>query len=170
MADTPEMRGEGYYSLVLGQNPPEVAYWERGEWWLCGNEKPWQPARCVTQPGTARTVKEMGPPVATRRAFSQVGKHSLTCRDRLRSVTLIRSSFVHNLAYYRAGHETPRKALLDGSHSHAVFWRQPNLNCLDLRVLEWCKLIGHTRGDAMPTSVVRRTSQPARRRWSKEAP
>jgi hypothetical protein len=28
---------------VLGQNPPEVEYWERGEWWLCGNEKPWQP-------------------------------------------------------------------------------------------------------------------------------
>jgi hypothetical protein len=28
MADTPEMRGEGYYWVVLGQNPPEVAYWE----------------------------------------------------------------------------------------------------------------------------------------------
>jgi hypothetical protein len=21
---------------VLGQNPAEVAYWERGEWWLAG--------------------------------------------------------------------------------------------------------------------------------------
>jgi hypothetical protein len=29
MADTPEIRDEGYYWVVLGQNPPEVAYWER---------------------------------------------------------------------------------------------------------------------------------------------
>jgi hypothetical protein len=43
MSDTPEIRDEGFYWVVLGQNPPEVAYWERGEWWLCGNEKPWQP-------------------------------------------------------------------------------------------------------------------------------
>jgi hypothetical protein len=42
MADTPEIHDEGYW-VVLGQNPPEVAYWERGEWWLCGNEKPRQP-------------------------------------------------------------------------------------------------------------------------------
>ena len=61
MADTPEIHDEGYW-VVLGQNPPEVAYWERGERRLCGNENPWQPARCVTQPGTAMTVKEMGLP------------------------------------------------------------------------------------------------------------
>ena len=29
--------------LVLGQNPPEIAYWERGEWWLAGDARPWQP-------------------------------------------------------------------------------------------------------------------------------
>jgi hypothetical protein len=23
--------------------PPEIAYWERGEWWLAGNARPWQP-------------------------------------------------------------------------------------------------------------------------------
>ena len=28
---------------VLGQNPPEVACWERGGWWLAGDAKPWQP-------------------------------------------------------------------------------------------------------------------------------
>jgi len=28
---------------VLGQNPPEIAYWERGEWWLAGDPRPWQP-------------------------------------------------------------------------------------------------------------------------------
>ena len=29
--------------MVLGQNPPEIAYWERGEWWLAGDARPWQP-------------------------------------------------------------------------------------------------------------------------------
>ena len=28
--------------MVLGQNPPEIAYWERGEWWLAGDPRPWQ--------------------------------------------------------------------------------------------------------------------------------
>ena len=23
--------------------PPEIAYWERGEWWLAGDARPWQP-------------------------------------------------------------------------------------------------------------------------------
>jgi hypothetical protein len=26
--------------VVLGQNPPEIGYWERGEWWLSGDAKP----------------------------------------------------------------------------------------------------------------------------------
>jgi hypothetical protein len=29
--------------VILGQNPPEIAYWERGEWWLAGEPRPWQP-------------------------------------------------------------------------------------------------------------------------------
>ena len=29
--------------MTLGQTPPEVAYCERGEWWLAGDSKPWQP-------------------------------------------------------------------------------------------------------------------------------
>ena len=33
-------RAEGFYWVVLGQNPPEIAYWERGEWWLAGDAKP----------------------------------------------------------------------------------------------------------------------------------
>jgi hypothetical protein len=40
---TTEARLEGFYWVVLGQNPPEVAYWERGEWWLAGDSKPWYP-------------------------------------------------------------------------------------------------------------------------------
>ena len=31
---TTEARSEGFYWVVLGRNPPEIAYWERGEW--CG--------------------------------------------------------------------------------------------------------------------------------------
>ena len=47
--------------MVLGQNPPEIAYWERGQWWLCGEDRPWQPeavtvasnrARIQTPPGS----------------------------------------------------------------------------------------------------------------------
>jgi hypothetical protein len=36
---TTETRLEGFYWVVLGQNPPEIAYWERGEWWLAGDAK-----------------------------------------------------------------------------------------------------------------------------------
>jgi hypothetical protein len=31
MSDSSQARGEGFYWVVLGQNPPEIAYWERGE-------------------------------------------------------------------------------------------------------------------------------------------
>jgi hypothetical protein len=35
----------------LGQNPPEIAYWERGEWWLVGSDDPWRPdAATVVSP------------------------------------------------------------------------------------------------------------------------
>jgi hypothetical protein len=34
---------EGFYWVILGQNPPEIAHWERGEWWLAGDEWPWHP-------------------------------------------------------------------------------------------------------------------------------
>ena len=39
---TTEVRQEGFYWVILGQNPPEIAYWERGGWWLAG-PKPWHP-------------------------------------------------------------------------------------------------------------------------------
>ena len=37
---TTEARLEGFYWVILGQNPPEIAYWERGEWWLAGDASP----------------------------------------------------------------------------------------------------------------------------------
>ena len=36
---TTEMREEGFYWVILGKNPPEIAYRERGEWWLSGNPR-----------------------------------------------------------------------------------------------------------------------------------
>ena len=44
--DAPTLEA-GFYWVVLGQNPPEIAYWERGEWWLAGDARPWQ-AEAVT--------------------------------------------------------------------------------------------------------------------------
>ena len=44
MSDNPGARDEGFYWVVLGQNPPEIAYWERSEWWLAGDAKPWRPS------------------------------------------------------------------------------------------------------------------------------
>ena len=29
--------------MILGQHPPEIAYGERGEWWLAGEAKPRHP-------------------------------------------------------------------------------------------------------------------------------
>ena len=44
MSDDPNAREEG--RLLLGDARPEPAgdrHWERGEWWLAGDAKPWQP-------------------------------------------------------------------------------------------------------------------------------
>ena len=43
MSDAPEVREEGFYWVILGQNPPEIAYWKGSEWWLAGDARPWQP-------------------------------------------------------------------------------------------------------------------------------
>jgi hypothetical protein len=40
---TTEVRQEGRYWVILGHNPPEIAYSERGEWWLAGDAKPCTP-------------------------------------------------------------------------------------------------------------------------------
>jgi hypothetical protein len=48
---TTEARPEGFYWVILGHNPPEIAYWERGEWWLAGDPKPWQPEAVTVASG-----------------------------------------------------------------------------------------------------------------------
>ena len=42
-----EARREGFYLVVLGRNPPEIAYWERGETWLAGRAPGDLEARCI---------------------------------------------------------------------------------------------------------------------------
>ena len=40
---TTEARQEGFYWVILGQNPPEIAYWERWDWWSAGEPRSWHP-------------------------------------------------------------------------------------------------------------------------------
>jgi hypothetical protein len=67
---TTEARQEGFYWVVLGQNPPEIAYWKRGEWWLTGETTPWRqeggdgdqrPAGVQAAPGAGGMNKENCP-------------------------------------------------------------------------------------------------------------
>jgi predicted acetyltransferase len=60
---TTEVRQEGFYWVILGQNPPEIAYWEREEWWLAGDPKPWQP-EAVTVASDRLVFKPRLAPVA----------------------------------------------------------------------------------------------------------
>ena len=55
-------------------------------------------------------------------------------RQRMRRVALLCTHFARNMAYYRAGWDgqTLRKS--------AEFWKTVNGNCVDIAVLEWCKL------------------------------
>ena len=36
-----ETRPDGFYWVILGQNPPEIAFWNRGQWWLAGDQRSW---------------------------------------------------------------------------------------------------------------------------------
>jgi hypothetical protein len=53
-----ESREEGFYWVVLGQNPPEIPYWE-----LAGGPKPWQP-EAVTAVSERLVFKPRLAPVA----------------------------------------------------------------------------------------------------------
>jgi hypothetical protein len=58
-----EAREEGFYWVILGQSPPEIAFGERGEWWLAGDARPWQ-AETVTILSDRLVFKRYLAPVA----------------------------------------------------------------------------------------------------------
>jgi hypothetical protein len=69
---------------------------------------------------------------------------SLTPAERRRRVLLISCGFARNLAIYRCGQRVGRPLLKkEGARS---FWREVNSTCLDIAVLEWCKLFADSGG------------------------
>lgn len=71
---------------------------------------------------------------------------ALSRRDRLRRVVILCRNFARNLAYYRTGQRPEYESLLDPAHPQVNFWRVMNGNCIDICVLEWCKLFADTKG------------------------
>jgi hypothetical protein len=65
----------------------------------------------------------------------------------LRRVVLLCAHFSRNLAYYRAGHDKLRK-------TSPQFWITVDGNCLDMAVIEWCKLFGDRKGSSCWAKVV----------------
>jgi hypothetical protein len=76
-------------------------------------------------------------------------------RDRLRRVLILCRNFAVNLAYYRAG-RTPEHVVLQdfNLNRHANFWRAVSGNCIDICVLEWCKLLAEPRGKHYWSNIV----------------
>src|SRR5687768_4600101 len=64
--------------------------------------------------------------------------------DRRRRILLVCCGFARNLAIYRCGQGVGR-VLLDKEGDRG-FWREVNSSCLDIAVLEWCKLFADQRG------------------------
>ena len=76
-------------------------------------------------------------------------------KDRLRRVVLLCTAFARNLAYYRVGQEEEHRDLFDPKKNESAnFWRVANSNCVDMCVLEWCKLFGDDKGKHYWANVV----------------
>lgn len=60
----------------------------------------------------------------------------MTKNERHRRVIILCCHFMRNLAYYRAA---PKRKTLESKGS---FWVGINGNCLEIGILEWCKLFG----------------------------
>lgn len=72
----------------------------------------------------------------------------MTRDQRLRRVLILICHFTRNLAYYKAGWDG--KSLVRNEE----FWVGINGNCLDISVLEWCKLFGDKRDPHFWKSIV----------------
>lgn len=66
----------------------------------------------------------------------------MTRTERIRRVTILLQHFTRNLAYYRSAWNDKKL-----SPSGSQFWRTVNGNCLDVCVLEWCKLFADKNGE-----------------------
>ena len=62
-----------------------------------------------------------------------------TRTQRLRRVMLLACQFSRNLAYYRAGMSRRQSRIV------AAYWKTVTSNCLDVCILEWCKLFADPR-------------------------
>jgi hypothetical protein len=79
---------------------------------------------------------------------------ALTHEERLRRVVLVCTLFMRNLAYYRGARESPAGWRDPPLSSDASFWRTMANNCLDLCVLEFCKLFADKQGKHLWRKVV----------------
>lgn len=77
----------------------------------------------------------------------------LAPRERRRRTVILCTSFLRNLAIYRAG-QTVGAQLLSHEARHHQFWLQMNSNCIDICVLEWCKLFADQNGEHFWRAVV----------------
>jgi hypothetical protein len=71
----------------------------------------------------------------------------VTRRDRLRRAVLVCAHFARNMAYYRAGHDRLTK-------SSPHFWISVDGNFIDMAIVEWCKLLGDSKGKHFWANVV----------------
>lgn len=79
---------------------------------------------------------------------------SLSKRERLRRVVILCRDFTRNLAYYRGARKHPVGWIDPPLRLEASFWRVTNNNCLDVCVLDWCKLFGDKRDQHYWANVV----------------
>src|SRR4051812_19013560 len=68
----------------------------------------------------------------------------LTPEERRRRILLVCCGFSRNLAVYQCGKRVGRP-LLERVGTQG-FWREINSSCLDIAILEWCKLFADIRG------------------------
>ena len=78
-------------------------------------------------------------------------------RQLIRRVVLLCAHFTRNMAYFRAGWDGPTLMRTD------EFWKTINGNCLDIAVLEWCKLFADPKGVHHWSKVVNKPSDFERR-------
>ena len=70
----------------------------------------------------------------------------LTRNEILTRVQWLCRSFAQNMAYYRAGRSKEFGRLFEATQAGGNFWISMANNCLDMCVLDWCKLFGEKHG------------------------